>query len=351
MREAENMMNKEWWKNIPVSINNAFGDPFTELQIEDTIYKLNSLQSQNAPYSVITKAVINDEIYNKLKQVKTSKNLVVIYSLTGLDEGGFSFEERVNTIHKLKEIFGEVIVLVRPIIPGKNDDLETLEKIVLVAKSVSNRLITGAIHNEFKRKKVDADVREMLVQLCEKHGVKYYHKSSCAAADISNNPCWMHDLGKPINLDVVKELGYNFTLDENGGICLDKATVGDLNFLRMITKSYITAKEIISGYNILSISSDMQTYEVSSSWFSWSRNRRCSINCNYCIIHSIEYLNEDKTIGVHPSEIMDRSVKACDSPIRKKQYKKGKYVAEKKNNNMGYNDLRSIQQCRVLKYV
>ncbi|MBW4085044.1 hypothetical protein [Paenibacillus sp. S150] len=76
--------NTEWYKDIPVSINNAFGDPFTEVQIDDTIAKINSLKNHNAPYSVITKAVLTDEHYSKLKNIEKTDRMVVMYSLTGL---------------------------------------------------------------------------------------------------------------------------------------------------------------------------------------------------------------------------------------------------------------------------
>ena len=341
----------KWWEYLPVCINNAFGDPLTKSQIDNTIFKLNCLENHKMAYSIITKAVIDDDIFNKLKNVKKSKNLVVMYSLTGLDEGGFTFNQRVETINKLKELFENIIILVRPIIKDRNDDMETLEKIVKVAKNTSGRLITGAVHNEFKRKSVKNDVREMLIRLCEENGVKYFHKSSCAAADITNNKCWMHNLGKPENLDVVRSLGYKFEI-LNGKIYLEEATVGDLNFLRMITKSYVYSKKILSGYNLLSIGNedDGHIYEVSSSWFSWSVNTACSINCDYCIINSIEYLDKKCEIGVIPSDIEKRFKVANKNRFIADKFSKGKFVSKSiEEQCIGYNDLRTTQICMANK--
>ena len=67
---------EDWWKKIPICINNALGDPLIKSQIDNTIYKLNYLCNHKAPYSIITKAVIDDEIYEKLKNV--GANLFVI---------------------------------------------------------------------------------------------------------------------------------------------------------------------------------------------------------------------------------------------------------------------------------
>ncbi|WP_025691301.1 hypothetical protein [Paenibacillus zanthoxyli] len=344
-------MNSKWYKDIPVSINNAFGDPLTEIQIEDTIAKINSLKNHAAPYNIITKAVINDEIYSKLKDVEKTDNFVVMYSLTGLDEGGYSFQERLETIELLNKLFGKVIILVRPIIQGRNDHYKNLEKIVKVAKNTSGRLITGAIHDEFKRKNVKTEVRDHLVEICEKNSIKYFHKSSCAAADITNSRCWMHDLQKPVNLDVVERLGYQFNLIDDR-ICLKYATVGDLNFIRMITKSYILTENVLSGYNLLSISNDDYKYEVSSSWYSWSNNTACEINCDYCIIHSIDYLDKECQIGVKPSDIEAKSQKAFKmSSEYTEMLKKGKFISQSIRKQLGYNDVRNTQICKANAYL
>lgn len=45
----------------------------------------------------------------------------------------------------------------------------------------------------------------------------------------------------------------------------------------MLTKSYIHVENLRNAYNLLSISSKETTFEVSSSWYSWSRNVDCSI--------------------------------------------------------------------------
>lgn len=338
---------EDWWKKIPICINNALGDPLIKSQIDNTIYKLNYLCNYKAPYSIITKAVIDDEIYEKLMSVKKSKNLVVMYSLTGLNEGGYSFDERVKTIEQLKEIFGTVIILVRPIIAKRNDNEEILRKIVNVAKNTSKILITGSVHNEFKNKQINDNVKSLLIKICQDNGVKYFHKSSCAASYITHSKCWMHDLDTPQNIEVVEKLGYNFYMKDNK-ICLYRATMGDLNFLRMITNSYILADKVENNYNILSIGDKDNKFEVSSSWFSWSRNTGCSINCDYCIIHEIEYLKQNCDIGIEP----DRIEKYCTKQIFLEDNKDKKIKLNKieKNINFGYNDFRTMQECRAKHY-
>ena len=78
--------NIPWWSNIPISINSAFGDALTSIQIDNTCMKLNALSNHNAAYGFCTKAVPDDKIYDKLSQVKKTSNMVIRYSLTGLNE-------------------------------------------------------------------------------------------------------------------------------------------------------------------------------------------------------------------------------------------------------------------------
>lgn len=336
---------KPWWSIIPISINSAFGDALTSTQIEDTCEKMKELKNHNAAYGFCSKAVLHDNEFDKLRKIPITNNLCIRYSLTGLNEGGFSFDERIETINNLKSIFGKVIIITRPLIYERNTDIDTLRKLVQTAKNTSGLLITGALHDKNKRKQLDDSVRRCLVNLCDEYDVKYFHKSSCAAAYLTNRKCWMHNLSSPENIDVLDKLGYQYKLD-NGKIILNKGTIGDLNFLRMVTGSYIYCRDIVSGYNILSFSDDEVKFDVTSSWYSWSRNRKCQINCDYCIIREIEYLDEDCQIGVNPKYIENYALQSKRN-FYNMNWEKGSYTTNVNNEVLGYDNLRTVQKCMV----
>ncbi|RWQ71103.1 radical SAM protein [Bacillus cereus] len=294
-----------WYDNIPMSVNDTYGDPFIIEQVDNTIRKLKILWDHKAPIAIFTKAPFNKEVLEKLKEIKNHPMVIVMYSLTGLNEAGYSFENRVSFIKELKKIFNNVVILTRPIIKGRNDDDETLQKIVDVAKEHCGHLVLGGLHDPYKNKKIESSVEERMIEMCDKAGVKSFHKSSCCAAYIKGMSCWMHDMGEPINLNVAEQLGYKFDV-VNNNVILERASTGDLNFLRMLTRANIYSKEIISNYNLLTIKTGNQKYESTSSWFAWAENIETCLDCDYCIIKQIEYLKKMKVqIGTHPKDMIN----------------------------------------------
>ena len=298
--------NDLWYECIPISINCAYGDPLMRVQIEDTCFKLHSLINHKAPVGFCTKGILSDFTLKRLQDTQLGNNVVIRYSLTGLNEAGFTFAKRVKTIYQLCDVFGKenVIISPRPIIPGRNDHFDNLRDIVEVAKDTGRKLIIGGLHNEFKHKTVAQRVENTLLDLCDKNGIKVFYKSSCASAYTKKTNCWMHDLGTPQNLDVIRSLGYEFDMHD-GKILLPHSTTGDLNFVRMVTASYVTTRKLHNNYNLLSFSTNEKEYETTSSWYAWARNIPHCLGCDYCIINDIEYLEQSKKdIGSHPRDIL-----------------------------------------------
>lgn len=104
------MKKTNWIKELPIAINNAYGDPFTDIQIMDTYDKMLKIYQIDGIGSVCTKAVLSEETIEILRNLPKdiSKNIFLQYSLTGLDEGGYTWEERIETIKQLYDIFGHV---------------------------------------------------------------------------------------------------------------------------------------------------------------------------------------------------------------------------------------------------
>ncbi|MDI6102284.1 hypothetical protein QLQ12_27065 [Actinoplanes sp. NEAU-A12] len=299
-----------WHDLIPTSINDTYGDPFIFEQVANTAMKSADLMAHRAPIAIFTKAPDDARVLPYLKDIARNPFVVPFYSLTGLDEGGYDFDNRRRMIDKMTELFGYVVILTRPIIRNRNDDPATLSKIVKVAAEGSRLLVLGGVHDSKKRKRLEVDVEQLLLTMCDDAGVRAFHKSSCLGAYLHNQPCWVHDTRyEPLNLEVVSALGYRAALHEVDGcttIVLPEASTGDLNFLRILTQGRVYTQKLISNYNLLTIPSGDQKYECTSSWFCWAKNIETCIDCNYCIILQIEYLKKNPVeIGTHPRDMVD----------------------------------------------
>ncbi|AST93561.1 MULTISPECIES: radical SAM protein [Sutcliffiella] len=340
----------DWYDHIPMSVNDTYGDPFIIEQVDNTIKKLKILWNHKAPIAIFTKAPFNPEVIEKLKEIKNHPQVIVMYSLTGLNEAGYSFENRVNFIKELKEIFNDIVILTRPIIKGRNDDEETLQKIVQVAKEHCGYLVLGGLHDPYKNKKIESTVEERLIEMCDMAGVKSFHKSSCCAAYIKGVSCWMHDLNEPINLDVARALGYEFEI-VNNSIVLNSGSTGDLNFLRMLTRANIYSKEIISNYNLLTIKTGTQKYESTSSWYAWAENIETCLDCDYCIIKQIEYLKKMRVqIGTHPRDML-KLVAENNYGQNFEEFKRTKIKKDRDLSNLNsYADVRITKPCFAKRY-
>ncbi len=339
----------DWFDRIPISVNDTYGDPFIIEQVDNTVFKLKKLMTHKAPIAIFTKAPYNKKVLEKLKDISHNPKVVVYYSLTGLNEGGYSFENRVDMIKGLNEMFKNVAILTRPIIRNRNDSPELLQKIVNVAKEhTSGYLVLGGVHDKYKNKNIDFTVENMLIEMCDKAGIRSFHKTSCCAAYIYDESCWMHDLGEPINVSVARELGYQFDVVDNKIILLE-ATTGDLNFLRMLTRAEIHAEKILSNYNLLTIKTGEQKYESTSSWFAWAKNINTCIDCDYCIIKQIEYLKKNQvSIGTHPREMI-ALVKENSTGIDLSSFKLTKLKKEVVDVH-SYKDVRVTKPCFVSRY-
>lgn len=140
---------KKWHENIPVNLNNN-GDPLIDNQAKNTVEKIKLLEGYENIYHICTKAVPSEETFKILESLTDNqkKNLFLSYSLTGLNEGGFSFEERVAVINRLYKTLGNVTILLRPLIKGRNDSQENIKRIIDIAATHGNRIILRGLHNK-----------------------------------------------------------------------------------------------------------------------------------------------------------------------------------------------------------
>lgn len=337
-----------WHEWLPISVNDTYGDPFIPEQVENTVMKLRRLQSHQAPIAIFTKAPHDPEVLRKLGPLAINQQVVVFYSLTGLNEAGISFSNRVSMIDGLLDIWKNVVVFTRPIIRNRNDDPATLARLVDVASQRSKLLVMGGLHDRYKNKTLAFSVEDYLTELCDAGGVRCFHKTSCCGAYLHGLSCWVHEQNGPMNLDVAAHLGYEFAVDGDR-LVLGEATTGDLNFLRMLTRARIYAAKLISNYNLLTIPSGDQKYEATSSWFAWSKNIETCLDCDYCIIKQIEYLKKMRVqIGTHPSE-MESIVRAKNPGVDFSQFHLTK-LRDEWGNPHTYDEVRVVKPCNVGRY-
>ncbi|WP_433475101.1 hypothetical protein ACQPZP_41620 [Spirillospora sp. CA-142024] len=335
---------------MPVSVNDTYGDPFIIEQVGNTVTKLTSLDRHRAPIAIFTKAGYSEEVLAQLETVpaQVAANVVVFYSLTGLDEGGISFDERVRFIQALREIFTNTLVFTRPIIRNRNDDPAMLRRLAEVAAEHTGYLVLGGLHDAKKRKTIETPVEDQLITFCDELGVPTFHKTSCAASWLHGTECWVHDLGAPRDLDSLVSLGYRFGIRDDM-VVLDRGTTGDINFIRMLTRSEVYLREVISNYNLLTLPSGERKLEATSSWFAWSENIDTCLDCNYCIIKQIEYLKKMRVrIGVHPSRLPE--IVASTGPSQDfSAFRLTKLPKDHAGRNV-YADVRTVKPCRARLY-
>ncbi|HEV7658115.1 MAG TPA: hypothetical protein VGP36_25735 [Mycobacteriales bacterium] len=326
-------------------MNDTYGDPFIREQVDNTVDKLLALRDHRAPIAIFTKAGYDVDVLARLAAVTHHPRVIVFYSLTGLDEGGIDFPERLRMIAALRELFPNTFVFTRPIIRRRNDDPATLTKLAQAAADLTGQLVLGGLHDAKKRKQLDLSVEHFLIEACERLGVRTFFKTACAGAWTSGRPCWVHDLGEPHDLDTLTGVGYRATVD---GLLvrLPEGTTGDINFVRMVSGADVYVERLLSNYNLLTMPTGRRKLEATSSWFAWSENIDTCLDCNYCIIKQIEYLKKMRVrIGVHPTRIPE-IVTANEVSDQIATMRRTKLPTDAEQCHQ-YGDVRAQKPCRI----
>jgi hypothetical protein len=302
---------KKILERIPVTINDCYGDPLFSSQFPNTLFKLKELNNREGPVTIITKGLVRDGMIEEMKPY-TQGNFVLVYSFTGLNEAGFTFKQRSETVKKLCEMTDNLFLLIRPIIPDKNDSMKIIQPIMDLGSDLD--LIMGyggyKIIGSDKIQFINSKLEEQIKSYAHKKGIILKIKSSCGVSEYLNTPCATHR-DEPIpniqGINLLKLLGYEFE-QRDEKLYLPKGSIGDVNFFRFITNSQPKFGDINKTTNILSFSNRNKIYEATSSYFLWSQNISSCYGCDYCLIRDLDHLRElDKTIniGCNPIDLMD----------------------------------------------
>jgi hypothetical protein len=281
--------------NLPVGVNNQSGDPFQPDQIENTLEKLRSLEDSKhrGPVGLLTKSYIPDDLLYRLKN--SDLDIFLFFSITGLRESKVCSQERILQSYtdacRLLPA-GRVTIVIRPIIPSRNDRIEALRPILETAQGGQRILVARGYRDTAWQLVENQDFMNTLGQECNKMGLRVFRRTACLVAAVHGTACILHK-SKKVNqagLSLAVELGYGAVpRQENGQDIIDLnsssewLTVGDVHFVQILTgiKAIYTNPEFGNALGFLR-TRDSIPIDCSSSWFSYARTTPCQIQCFYC---------------------------------------------------------------------
>ncbi|MBU3913651.1 MAG: radical SAM protein [Nanoarchaeota archaeon] len=314
-------------KNIPVSINCQLGDPFQATQWEDTLEKIVSLEKSKhqGPVGIMTKSLLNASQIKVLK--KSPLDIWLFMTITGLDENkSLNFEKIKKNYLKVCKVLKHVVVYLRPIVPGKNDNLKVIQPIIKLA-SLGHQIVVARGFKDVTLEGRPAFNSEEFINLLEKeclqNNVKMYRKTICAVSDILNHPCRVHENIKAKNVAFIQQMGYPIQLVK-GELLPDKKlggdsygwTRGDKNFIKIVCYREPKLPKL-KNTSLLSLKFNNTFLDCTSSWFGWARQVKCTVNCWYCIAAWNLESSKLKNIGCNPSNLINlfENKKAISSKV------------------------------------
>jgi len=293
---------KERFLLAPISINCQLGDPFQSNQWAGTQKRILDLQESNhkGPVALITKSIITQSQLDWLRDKVVNLNLFVYFSVTGLTE-----KYGTQTIlGNFKDVATECknikpIIFIRPIIPGKNDDINILEPIIETAAKYAYKhalIYRGYkdIEDSCKNVKLNEKFIAEFEKCTQNMGAVIFPKTRLLAMS-SGIPHLMNlpKVSKEDANDFLSLVGYDDRFSIIGdsihmyGNHISEITKGDIHFIEMFTGwnvSVDSSAKYRDQRSILSISLFGQnTIDSTSSWLGWGENKPCVIGCPYCI--------------------------------------------------------------------
>jgi hypothetical protein len=318
-------MNNEYLSNLfklaPICINAELGDPFQPTQWEGTRRRLLELvvTGHIGPVGLITKSIVSDEQIAWLNYYTRKLNLTVFFSVTGLTER-YSLETTLNGIKNFfeKSTSAKNTIFIRPIIPGKNDDIEKLRPIIETAShsttggTVIFRSYKDIETDDFKTTVLDKDFIEKFHKLCDSYNVSIIGRTKEYPMFLGWPSLFQwKQLTEDDANEFLKLIGYDDILVIRDGLIRQKAeydfSKGDLHFVEMFTKfesdptiKRNMRKEALSrhvfGYHL----------DATSSWLEWGENKPCMIGCPYCIADANPEQKKYKLFGTNFDTIIDQ---------------------------------------------
>lgn len=280
-------------ENIPVSINGHYGDPFQPDQWDNTLSKLRYLKKQNykGEIEVSTKSIITNEQIEELCDV--NPNLWIFCGVTGLNEGvGITLKDRFDNYLRICNKMEHTVLNIRPLIPGKNDSMAILSPIIDVCAQGRKMLKHGGYLNPndaAKGKSKYEGLKQEIKNYCKIVGVHDAPRCACMVSDVTGRTNQTFDDNDPVNIDVLRALGYQCVISANGYVQLlgfkdsSVVTKGDVSFAKIIVQSSHVLDNQTDSHIYLQLKGPEGQYlACTSSWFHWAREVPCAMKCWYC---------------------------------------------------------------------
>jgi hypothetical protein len=310
---AENL-DLDIFKKLPVIINGSLGDALQPTQWRNTIEKLDNLYSSGHEGHIMvpTKYVVNLE---KTKYLFLNyPNIWLWIAITGLQETKFfSFQDYQRFYFDTCNYSNRVVCAIRPIIPGRNNNFSDLLPILEMTRA-GNKLLTYSGYRDPDKqgspKYEEPELFSMINSFCLDNSIVFAKKCICLIAKFTNSRCVIHNPLPLTNIKLIERLGYKFKID-NDEIQLSGESAeaipsrGDVAFVRLITRGKVTSKQLKQTIMLSLKKLENLKIGCSSSWFAWSKQVPCMINCDYCIA---DYSKADhidiSEIGCNPQDIL-----------------------------------------------
>jgi hypothetical protein len=309
---------KSYWQilqEIPVSINVTYGDAFIPSQWDNTLEKLSTLASCGHKGAVMigSKYPITDAQLEKIKKI--NEDVWIFIAITGIDDCCvFSTKEYEEYYLRVSKHLKNVVCAIRPIIPHRNDNMETLLPLIQMVGKGRKMLTYGGykdtqvIGNPQYRNEL---LFNSIEQECEKYSIICREKSVCLVCAVTDIDCFVHSKAAPINLDLIEALGYKFHM-ENGQLIVTgykgstHLSKGDISFIRMLSRSSLVSGNISSPFQILSLRINDKPLVSTSSWFNWTRQTHCEVGCDFCSANYDSKLRLNlEEFGCNPTDLIE----------------------------------------------
>lgn len=201
MKEIEFL---NYFLNVPVSINNLYGDPFFSSQITNTFKKLETLKNDKHKgiVSIITKTEITENIAKKLQSYVSDLNLIILVSISELP---YKIEKikgnRYNTLKLCNKYNIPCLAYVRPFIPNENTDENTINTIFKKIKdSGTNTVVISGLRGndeiltnlnfnkeEFQNwslrvKFMPPTVKKIIEKIKQEYQIQIFERTSCGVS-------------------------------------------------------------------------------------------------------------------------------------------------------------------------
>lgn len=258
--------------------------------------KLMDLESSEhkGAVALLTKWDVPDNTLGVIAQLHL--DVFMFYTVTGLRESRLHTQEK--TLRSYMESCRilpprHVAIMIRPIIPGQNDNLEILTPILEAAQQGQGMIIARGFRDRTWRLTCNEGFMETLGQECERRALRLFCRTACLVAATHGKACKLH--GNELDeagLAVAVALGYkaipciHSTTNQRAFLVSagnEFLSMGDVHFVQILTGIRTDCDNPAPSNQLALLKGpDGVRLDCSSSWFTYANSTPCQVGCFYC---------------------------------------------------------------------